>query len=147
MLRADVKLSLVERALNTLRKPDLRPAWKEARAPLREDIKDHRKKKEGPDGTWAPRASSTNQRRMSSRKGRPRNILGRLPTALKTQSDRRRVAMISRVKWSGAQQDGDVVGHGARLPARVFLWASDHVVEVISAIVVKTLAAAFGKAK
>jgi phage gpG-like protein len=143
MLEAKVNLGPLDRVLNTMRKPDLRPAWKEARKPLRADIREHRKQRTGPSGSWAPRASSTRIRAASGRRARP--ILGKLPTALTTLSDRRRVAMRSRVAWSDVHQKGGTVGHGARIAARPFLWASDKVLGVIAGIVTKTLAKIFAK--
>lgn len=142
---AAVDLTFVERALNTLRRPDLRPAWKEARKPLREDIKAHRKAQEGPGGSWPGRSPLTARRAGAKRKRRPRKLLGKLPTALQTKSDRARVAMISRVRWSAVHQDGGTAGHGARIPARPFLWASDGVLKAIAGIVSAHLAKLFAK--
>lgn len=141
MIEARVNLSLVDRVLNGLRSPDLRPAWKEARKPLRADIRDHRRKQEGPDGTWAPRAAATRTRSKSGRRARP--MLGKLPTALQTLSDRNRVAMKSRVAWSDVHQTGGTVGRGSKLPPRPFLYASEKALEIIADLVVKYLARAF----
>lgn len=139
MISAKVDLGPLKRAFNTLRRPDLRPAWKEARQPLRADIASHRNQRRGPDGAWAPRASSTSVRAASKRKGRPRLLLGKLPTALQTKSDRRRVAMISRVKWASVHRDGGIAGHGSRIPKRDWLWASKAALDVIGSIVSKHL--------
>lgn len=145
MIEARVNLGLVERALNTLRRPDLRPAWKEARQPLRADIRDHRAKQAGPSGAWPGRAASTKERgRYAGR--RPRRLLGKLPTALTTLSDRRRVAMRSRVAWSEVQRTGGTVGRGAKIPPRDFLWASAEVLSAIAYIVSRHLQRIFGKA-
>lgn len=144
MIDARVNLGLVDKALLALRKPDLRPAWKEARQPLRRDIADHRKQQKGPDGVWSPRAASTKERAQYGRK-RPRKILGRLPTALQTVSDRQRVAMRSRVAWSGVHQDGGRVGRGAKIPARPFLWASALALDAVAAIVARHLGKLWGR--
>jgi hypothetical protein len=145
VVEAKVSLRFVERALNSLRRPDLRPAWKEARAPLRADIKDHRQKQAGPSGAWAGRAESTRERRQYAGR-RPRKLLGKLPTALSTISDRRRVAMRSRVAWSEVQRSGGTVGHGAKIPARDFLWASQQVLGTIAGIVSAYLSKLWSKA-
>lgn len=142
MIEVRVNLGLLDRFVATLRKPDLRPAWKEARKPLRADIRDHRKKRSGPSGTWAARSANT----RIKRKGRTRQMLGNLPTALSTIMDRRRIALKSRVAWSDVHQTGGRVGHGAKLPARPFLWASDRVLTEIAAIVTRTLQRIIGKA-
>ncbi len=135
VIEARVDLGPLDRVLNALRKPDLRPAWNEAKKPLRADIADHRNRQKGPDGSWAPRASSTRLRSAGKRRGRPRKILGKLPTALITKSDRRKIAMASRVPWSEVQRSGGTVGHGARIPARNFLYASENVLWVIAGII------------
>lgn len=145
MIEARVNLTFAERALIALRRPDLRPAWKEARKPLRADIREHRRKQEGPEGTWPARAAATKQR--AGRHGRPRRLLGRLPTALTTLSDRRRVAMRSRVAWSDVHRTGGVVGRGSRLPRRDFLWASGNVLDTIAGIVSRYLATRFRRGR
>ena len=141
-----VNLSFVDRALNTLRKPDLRPAWKEARKPLRDDIREHRRQQVGPDGAWAPRAAATKARAGLGR-GRPRKLLGKLPNALMTLSDRSRVALRSRVAWSDVHTKGGTVGRGSKLPARPFLWASGKALGVIAGIVTRHLASIFRKGR
>lgn len=146
MISASLPLTFVERALNTLRRPDLRPAWKEAKLPLRGDIRDHRDAQSGPGGSWAPRASSTTARRAASKRNRPKRMLGKLPTALSTLSDRRRVAMKSRVAWSDIHQKGGIAGHGAKIPARPFLWVSQTALNAIGYIVSRHLAKIFGRA-
>lgn len=133
MIEAHVNLTLVERLVVGLRNPDLRPAWKLARAPLRADIRDHRRTKSGPGGAWTPRAASTKARNAYG--GRPRALLGKLPTALQTMSDRRRVAMQSRVDWSEIHKSGGTAGHGSRIPARDFLWVSQDTLDVVAVIV------------
>lgn len=143
MIDAKVNLGLLDKALNSLRKPDLRPAWKEARQPLRRDIADHRKQQAGPDGTWPARAASTKERARYG--GRPRKILGRMPTALQTLSDRRRVAMKSRVAWSAVHQEGGTAGRGSKIPARPFLWASELVLDAVAQIVVRHLKKLWGR--
>lgn len=130
MLVARVNIAAVHRAFQAIKRPDLRPAFKDARKPLRVDIKDHRAKQQGPDSTWAPRAASTATRARLGR-GRARKLLGRLPTTLATKVARDRIRMTSRVAWAQVQQTGGRVGHGSKLPARPFLWASTAVVQAI----------------
>jgi hypothetical protein len=137
VISTTVKLSALERAWATLRRPDLRPAWKDARQPMRADIASHRAQQRGPDGSWAPRASSTSARGASSRKNRPKKILGNLPTAIQVKSERRRMALTSRVRWSKVQQKGGVVGHGSRIPGRDWLWASKTALSTIAGIIEK----------
>jgi len=142
--QARVDLGFFQRARVQLAKPDLRPAWKESRKPLRADQRDHAKKQSGPDGAWAPRASST-KTRTSGRK-RQRKLLGRLPAALTSKYDRRKFTLRSLVKWSLAHWQGGRVGHGAVLPARVFLYASDSVLGTVSGIVARHVAKIFERA-
>ena len=138
---ARVDLGFLTRARLALRTPDLRPAWKESRKPLRADQREHAKKQQGPDGTWASRASSTKVRAASGR--RRRKPLGRLPAALTTRFDRRRLIVRSLVAWSDAHNSGARVGHGAKIPRRTFLWASDKVLEIAAGAIARTVAKAF----
>lgn len=141
MIEARVNLSLVNRALNTLRKPDLRPAFKLARKPLRDDIRDHRRKRQSPGGSWAPRAASTRVRAAGAKRSRP--LLGKLPTALATKVSRQSLRSISRVPWSDVHRTGGTVGHGAKLPGRDFLWASGQALGAIAGLVSAHLAKLF----
>lgn len=137
-IRARVDLGFLDRARALLTRPDLRPAWREVRKPFRADLADHRKRREGPDGPWAPRASST-KTRTSGRK-RARRLLGRLPTAIVVKTDRGKLTATSRVRWSAIHQDGGRAGHGARIPARTFLWASERFLELAGGAVARRIA-------
>lgn len=101
----------------------LAPAFKALKAPLRADQLEHADAKAGSDGGWAPRAASTLARHKYKPR-LPRKLLGRLPRAVKYLASGRGVSGESLVGWSGAHQDGEVVGHGARLPKREHLWIS-----------------------
>ena len=133
MIEARVDLSEAHRALIKLRSPDLRPAFKDARKPLRDDIRDHRRRREGPNGKWPARSAATRTRSGSRKRSRP--MLGKLPTALQTLVDPRRIAMVSRVAWSNIPQTGGIAGNGARIPAREFLWASATVLGKVAELV------------
>lgn len=138
LVSATIDLGPFRRIQLALRNPDLREAWQAARKPLMDDQRDHSKRAEGPDGPWAPRSSAT-KTRTSGRK-RKRKPLGRLPLANKTTIERLRMTMVDPIKWSGSHQEGDTVGHGARLPARVFRWASDKATEKVATIIAKGIA-------
>lgn len=143
---ASLNLGFLDRIRSTLARPDLRPAWKEVKKPLRADLKDHKKRRESPEGSWAPIASSTKARRLAGRNKRSRRLLGRLPSAIKLSYDRRRLIAGSIVKrWPQVHQWGGRAGHGARIPQRQFLWVSDKLTEAAAAIIAKVLAkAGFG---
>lgn len=140
MIALSVDLRGLGYAFSRLRRfsEDLRPAWRELRKPVRADQRDHRKEKQGPAGPWAPRAESTmeayRERRQRGRKP-PRGLLGRLPAALITKIERKRMIVESRVKWSGIHQDGGTAGHGAKIPARPFLWVSQQLADQVASVV------------
>ncbi len=150
---ARVNLSWVEAALNTLRRPDLRKAWQEAKKPLRSDQKDHAKRQEGPSGAWVGRSPLTAKRSGGAvytptrKTRRARKLLGRLPTALTSKATRSSVTVISRAKWSGVHQEGGTAGYGAKIPARPFLWASQAALEAISYVISRHLKIQFEKAR
>lgn len=143
LISATVDLSRIDRVWVALRNPDLRPAFKESRKPLRQDQRDHAKKQAGPGGSWPPRASSTKVRAAAGRR-RKKKLLGRLPTALTTKHDRKKLVMRSLVRWSLVHWQGGRAGHGARIPARVFLWASEHALETVSGVVARHVAKLIG---
>lgn len=138
-LHAVVNLGVWNSIENALRRPDLRKAFGKARKPTRGDQKDHRLKQVGSEGPWAPRAASTMAKRSSPSRRRARKLLGRLPNALILTATRQSIVARSRVKWSLAHQRGGIVGHGARLPAREFLWPSDSLLLKVARIIVAGL--------
>lgn len=119
-------------------------AFRALKKPLALDQRDHRKKREGPSGMWAPQAASTRARRLSSPKHRSKRLLGRLPAAVKYAATSTLVSGTSRVLWSGVQADGGRVGHGARLTARPFLWISDDMLGVAQSVLGTELIRAYG---
>lgn len=118
---------------------DLRPVWRELRRPMRAEQSKHFSAQRGPDGPWAPLAASTRAKRLSAiapskrrtKKGRLRKpvqrrigrILSRKLIKGARLRVRRRLLMIAQGKrWAAPHQHGATVGHGARLPAREYLW-------------------------
>lgn len=121
----------------------LGPAFAELKKPMRADQIEHRKAKAGPESTWAPRAAST----LAVKRGKhklPRSILGRLPTAVSYKASATSVTAESRVAWSAIHEEGGVAGHGARIPARTFLWISDKLMTLAESVLERALLAAFG---
>lgn len=143
MIETKLRLGPLASVFAALARPDLRPVWKEARKPLREDIKSHRKAQSGEDGKWPQRAASTRER-MGRRAAR-RQLLGKLPAGFGTSSDRRRLAMKWHAKWSGSHNEGDVVGRASsRLPKRDFAWVSRSAIELVAGMVAAFVAKLMG---
>ena len=135
LLKLRTNIDPVLRALKKAerRARDLRPAFKAIRKPFRSEQLHHFKEQEGPDGKWPARKESTESRALhrarkaaakKGRKRRPRKPpkpLGRL-RKFRTRVRRRDITAESPIKWSGIHQRGGKAGHGARNPARPFLW-------------------------
>lgn len=136
---ARVNLGFFDRARLALRNPDLRPAWRVARKPIRADLREHANKESGPGGSWAPPSAATKRRQAQGRK-RPRKMLGRLPGALRTAAQRSKFLVTWRTAWAEAQRLGGVVGHGARLPGRDWAYISDKATQTVADIIAKGLA-------
>ena len=105
VIAAKVDMRSVMRTLRTLQKEgqDLRPIFRAMRKPVMDDQREHRKKQEGPSGKWPARAPSTLLRYKKLRaRGRkpPKRLLGRLPTANQVTIDKRRLRVVSKVRWS-----------------------------------------------
>lgn len=105
---------------------------RDLKKPLRDDQRDHAKAQEGPEGKWP-------KRKLGGR----RRVLGKLPAALKVGARSGLVYVESRVRWSGAHQDGGKVGRGAVLPERRFLWISPKMIETANAVATERVAGAF----
>jgi len=140
---ATVDIGDVEKGLDAMerRSRHLGPVFAALKKPMAVDQREHRKAKEGPGGAWAPRAEST---KHDGKRKLARSLLGRLPTAVKYTADATSVIGESRVAWSAAHEEGATVGHGARLPSRVFLWLSDKLLDIAVEAIDAAMAAAWG---
>lgn len=162
MIDADafVDLRQVENGLRRMEMAgmDLRPLFNRVRKILRLDQREHAKQERGSSGPWAPLASSTIEHRKArkGKQGRPRRRpihtytvkkLGRLPRSFKIKVTPHSIKAESTISWSGAHQpkrgDSTVVGHGARLKAREFLWASTKLLQTVSRLAVDYLVGAW----
>lgn len=150
-MSARLDVSDVERSFGNMQDAakKLRPAWASLRRPMRDDQTDHARKQAGPEGKWPRNSAKTIERARQMRRGRRKamkaaktkakfsnktkrqfrasRLLGSLPnrTVKVFQLGGDGLVGESKVKWSGAQQDGARVGRGSRIPARPFLWFSD----------------------
>lgn len=104
---------------------DVAPVLREARKPLREDLRAHQRERRGPDGPWPGPAAGTVRKRGRTKSGRRRRgrLLGKLPgqVTIAVQGGDTLVAR-NRVPWASVQQEGGAVGRGAEIPARPFLY-------------------------
>lgn len=130
MSEVEIDLRDVERGIAAMlrRGRQLGPVFRKLRQPMRQDLRQHAKDKEGPDGDWPALAMSTVLARRGRRR-RSRRLLGRLPQAVKMFVSTDSVAAVSRVPWSGVHQDGGKVGRGATIPKREFMWLSPNFLE------------------
>lgn len=145
-LGADVDLRDLEEALRRIELAgyDLRPVFIRSRRAMRQDIKAHRKAQASPEGRWAPLSPLTiaKRRARKGKQGRKRRrppkpigkLLGRLPGAFNIVIGAHTMRAISRVKWSGAQNEGDKVGKRARIPSREFMWVSRAMVASVATV-------------
>ncbi len=125
-------------------------AMRELRAPMRTDQKEHAREQRGPDGPWPKRKTAAqvaagDRRRRSRKRPSRRRVLGRLPGAIKISHDRTSVVVSSKVPWSLAHQEGAIVGHGARLPKREFLWISPKLRGIAVALLEQNMVEAFNR--
>lgn len=142
---ATLDIGDVEKGLDAMqrRSKALGPAFQALKKPMREDQKEHRKTKTGPSGSWAPRSAATLAAHHGKRK-LARTLLGKLPTAVSYKATAHGVTGESKVKWSAVHQEGGSAGHGAKIPARPFLWISDKLLDLAVNIIDTALVAAFG---
>jgi len=171
-MRAHFQMGEVDKALHDVyeRSKRLRPAFRALQPHMKKDQRDHARAKEGPDGSWAPRAAATEARRRSSnrklrvtkamravmlrpltrRRPTPAKVLGRLPQATKYSVGALYVRASSRSVYpGGANQHGGQVGHKRRvkLPARPFLWISAALLEESRKLLAKFVVAGWPGAK
>jgi phage gpG-like protein len=155
---ATLDIGDVEQGLEAMqrRAHALGAAFAELKGPLRLDQRDHSKRREGPEGAWAPRAASSSAKLRTGRRQRwwsrfrrtkyhrPAKLMGRLSGAVKYTANASGVTGVSRALWSGVHQDGGTVGHGSRIPARPFLWISDDMLTVAGNTLGNALVRAYG---
>ncbi len=148
VVTASVDISDVTAGLDALERRGhaLQPVLKTLVKPLRDDQKNHKRAQASSSGSWAPRSAATIAAKHGKRK-LARSILGKLPTAVAYKVTPHSITATSRVRWSGAHQDGATVGHGARVPAREFLWISDEMLTVADNAIADAAVKAFGGSK
>lgn len=123
------------------------------------DQLDHAARTQGPNGPWPVRARATLERRQQrarvvvtrrqttrARKGggagasivtrqRATWPLGTLPRSIRYRSERDALRASSGIDWAQAHIDGAIVGRGAKLPARDYLWFSDPFLDMVAATI------------
>lgn len=127
MLTVEIDLDEVYRSMDEAirRGHSLGPIFRDIKGPLKVDQQEHAKDRAGPDGAWPPRAAAT-LAKLRANGRRARRPMGRLTSSVKYRSTATGAIGESPVAWSGgAISKGGKVGHGATLPARQFLYASD----------------------
>jgi len=151
-LAATLDFGEVERGFRALAKRVrvLTPAFRALQKPLRRDQREHAQRQEGPEGRWPPPSTRTLTRLRGRARGkklraRAPRLLGRIPSALRVRSNAYAVWAISMPHYSGAHQDGARTGHGARLPARPFLWISDRLLGIARGALEQYVASAWKK--
>lgn len=133
-LRATVRYGSVKLLFTNIANVDMRKTFSDIRGPARFDQRHHWRKEESPSGHWPGLAASTRERR-TRRRGRDkrgrnlkwsRKLMGRFPNSLQSIVSSSSLIIRSRAKkFSQVHQRGGRTGHGARLPARQYLWISD----------------------
>ena len=107
---------------------DLKTAFRQAAPEWRKDIRDHGKKREGPDAKWEPLAASTKAKRKARRRAGKKvavAVLGKLRTAFGITFARDHIEAKSKIPWAGVHFWGGTAGKGAKIPSRDWLYASD----------------------
>lgn len=143
MIETTVNIAPVMRSFDRLRRVDGRKVFREARKPMRVDIREHAKAKAGPDGGWAPLAASTKERRRRAGRARGR-LLGRLPNAAKISTGFDFIRAEWLVKWSRVHWRGGRAGHGSRIRERDFAWIGKKLRRTVRDLYVAALDRAWG---
>lgn len=147
-VRAVVYLGSVRNLFARLSRLQVKKTFNELKGPAVFDQRHHWNKIEAPWGKWPPLAPSTLERRTRKRgrdkKGRnrswPKRLLGRFPTAVKSIASGKSLVVESRVKrFSMTHQKGDVVGHGAHVPSRQYMWISEWLLRQAEKAFIKAL--------
>lgn len=71
-------------------------------------------------------------------------VLGRISTSIKSKQGRGQLDVFSTIDWAGVQNEGGVVGHGATLPPRPFMYVTSEDAAILAEIVTNRLAAVYG---
>jgi phage gpG-like protein len=143
---AELDLSDVEDGLRALARAgrNLAPAFRALKPEMRLDQREHALLREGPESKWKPLAATTLAEYSKRGKRRPTRPLGRLLTAVQYVATSSSVMAKSLVSWSGVHQEGGVGNHGARIPAREFLWISTKFLAQAESMMTKRLLDAYG---
>jgi phage gpG-like protein len=132
----DLDLEDLNRAFSetSRRARNLTSVWRQSAPELKADIRETGRKRQGPDGAWEPLAPATQAKRRQQRQSPggkkwrrklARATLGQLRMQFDIEWGPKFIRAISRIPWSGVHQEGGIVGRGAKIPARVHMWASE----------------------
>lgn len=155
-LELKLDLAEVDRAFGnvTIASAHLRDVFARLESPVRRQHNRQARNMSGPDGKWPARATATMERRRTNskfnrlrtrlvkagmipkavrRRARPKNLLGRIPRALRVEAGDRFLRITSAIPWASVHQFGGRVGRGGkvRLPARPFLWISEEMKHIV----------------
>jgi phage gpG-like protein len=76
------------------------------------------------------------ERRARAEAKASQRLLGRIPASMYSQISKGTLTIDSRIPWAGSHNEGDIVGNGARLPARPFNYLEPIDVDVLVEILV-----------
>jgi phage gpG-like protein len=72
-------------------------------------------------------------------------VLGRMASSMFSKIAQGTLIVDSKIPWAGSHNEGDTVGHGARLPARPFNYLEEIDVEVLTEVLIRRMLVAVGE--
>ena len=145
---ADIDLEDVIDGFNDMERKarNLTKVWREIAPDMKKDIREHGRKKEGPDAKWEKLAKSTRAKRKA-RKAAGRKtavaILGKIRTSFRIEWGPKFIRGRSMIPWSGAHAEGETVGRGSVLPERTPFFVSEAFLNKLIDSVLKHITRAF----
>jgi phage gpG-like protein len=79
------------------------------------------------------------ERRARAEQKASERLLGRIPSSMFSKVAKGTLTVDSKIPWAGAHNEGDTVGHGAKLPARPFNYLEPVDVDVLVEILVNRM--------
>jgi phage gpG-like protein len=93
----------------------------------------------GADRRLEKSVSGLHKRRARAEAKASERILGRIPASMYSKIAKGTLIVDSKIPWAGSHNEGDVVGNGARLPARPFNYLEPIDVDVLVEVLVNRM--------
>lgn len=132
MFKVRAKIDGVMKALDRMGRIPKSAIYRRLKPQLRQELRDHGKRQQSPEGRWRALAATTLARRARAKRRRNKKLLGRLPNLWQIEANAESLKATNLVKWSRIQDEGGRGAKHANIPARKFAYVGSRFLWIVS---------------